>query len=63
MYIYSAKKHQKPPTMAKVRHKEYNLNDFLLFPPCIGKFVPENHPVRTVNVAQRNSAFTSHFLL
>ena len=31
-----------------------NQNDFLLFPPCIGEFVPENHPVRTVNAAQRN---------
>ncbi len=35
--------------MAKVQHKEYNQNDFLLFPPCIGDFIPENHPVRTVS--------------
>ncbi len=33
----------------KVQYKEYNQNDFLLFPPCIGDFIPENHPVRTVN--------------
>lgn len=40
--------------MAKVQHKEYNQNDFLLFPPCIGEFVPENHPVRTVNAILDN---------
>ena len=40
--------------MAKVQHKQYNQNDFLLFPPCIGEFVPENHPVRTVNAILDN---------
>ena len=48
------KKHQKLPTMAKVQYKEYNQNDFFLFPPCIGEFVPENHPVRTVNTILYN---------
>ena len=40
--------------MAKVQHKEYNQNDFLLFPSCIGEFVPENHPVRAVNAILDN---------
>lgn len=40
--------------MAKVQYKEYNQNDFFLFPPCIGEFVPENHPVRTVNTILDN---------
>ena len=40
--------------MAKVQYKEYNQNDFFLFPPCIGEFVPENHPVRTVNTILYN---------
>ena len=35
--------------MAKVVYKSYNQNDNLLFPACIGDFIPENHPVRTVN--------------
>ena len=30
--------------MTKIQYKDYNQNDFLLFPPCIGDFVPENHP-------------------
>ena len=35
--------------MTKVLYKSYTQNDFLLFPPCIGDFIPENHPVRIVN--------------
>lgn len=41
-------------TMTKIQYKDYNQNDFLLFPPCIGDFVPENHPVRTVNAILDN---------
>ena len=41
-------------TMAKIQYKDYNQNDFFLFPPCIGDFVPENHPVRTVNAVLDN---------
>ena len=40
--------------MTKIQYKDYNQNDFLLFPPCIGDFVPENHPVRTVNAILAN---------
>ena len=40
--------------MTKIQYKDYNQNDFLLFPPCIGDFVPENHPVRTVNAILDN---------
>ena len=35
--------------MTKVLYKSYTQNDSFLFPPCIGDFIPENHPVRTVN--------------
>ncbi len=35
--------------MAKIQYKDYNQNDFLLFPPCVGDFIPESHPVRTVS--------------
>lgn len=40
--------------MTKIQYKDYNQNDFLLFPPCIGDFVPGNHPVRTVNAILDN---------
>lgn len=40
--------------MTKVQYKDYNQNDYLLFPPCIGSFIPENHPVRTVNAILDN---------
>lgn len=40
--------------MTKVQYKAYNQNDYLLFPPCIGSFIPENHPVRTVNAILDN---------
>ncbi|MBR5564195.1 MAG: hypothetical protein IKW11_08235, partial [Bacteroidales bacterium] len=35
--------------MAKVTYKSYNQNDSLLFPHCIGDFIPENHPVRVLD--------------
>lgn len=34
---------------AKVTYKSYNQNELLLFPPCLGDLVPDNHPVRVVN--------------
>ncbi|MDY5407876.1 MAG: transposase, partial [Candidatus Cryptobacteroides sp.] len=40
--------------MTKVLYKSYTQNDSLLFPPCIGDFIPENHPVRTVNAILDN---------
>ena len=40
--------------MTKVLYKSYTQNDFLLFPPCIGDFIPENHPVRIVNAILDN---------
>ena len=40
--------------MANIQYKDYNQNDSLLFPPCIGDFIPENHPVRTVNAILDN---------
>lgn len=40
--------------MTKIQYIDHNQNDFLLFPPCIGDFVPENHPVRTVNAILDN---------
>lgn len=41
-------------TMTKVLYKWYTQNDYFLFPPCIGDFIPENHPVRTVNAILDN---------
>ena len=35
--------------MAKVAFKSYNPNDNLLFPPCLGDFLPKNHNVRVVS--------------
>ena len=35
--------------MAKVVYKSYNQNDSLLFPHCIGDFIPENDPVRVLD--------------
>ena len=35
--------------MAKVVYKSYNQNDTLLFPHCIGDFIPENDPVRVLD--------------
>lgn len=40
--------------MTKVLYKSYTQNDFLLFPPCIGDFIPENHPVRIMNAILDN---------
>ena len=34
-----------PTDMAKVVYKSYNQNDNLLFPHCIGDFIPGNDPV------------------
>ena len=41
-------------TMTKVLYKSYTQNDYFLFPPCIVDFIPENHPVRTVNAILDN---------
>ena len=38
-----------PTDMAKVVYKSYNQNDNLLFPHCIGDFIPENDPVRVLD--------------
>ena len=35
--------------MAKVTYKSYNQNDSLLFPHCIGDFIPENDQVRVLD--------------
>ena len=35
--------------MAKVVYKSYNPNDNLLLPPCLGDYLPQNHPVRIVS--------------
>ena len=35
--------------MAKVIHKSYNQNDFLLLPPSLGELIPLSHPVRIVS--------------
>lgn len=35
--------------MAKVVYKYYNPNDSLLLPPCLGDYLPENHPSRVVS--------------
>ncbi len=40
--------------MTKLQYKDYNLNDFLLSPPCIGDFVPENYLFCTVNAILDN---------
>ena len=38
-----------PTDMAKVVYKSYNQNDSLLFPHCIGGFIPKNDPVRVLD--------------
>ena len=38
-----------PTDMAKVTYKSCNQNDNLLFPHCIGDFIPENDPVRVLD--------------
>ena len=40
--------------MTKVVFKSYNQNDYLLFPPCLGDFIPENAPVRVLNAIVDN---------
>lgn len=35
--------------MAKVVFKTYNPNDDLLLPPCLGDYLPQNHPSRVVS--------------
>ena len=35
--------------MAKVVFKSYNPNDNLLLPPCLGDYLPKNHPARVVS--------------
>ena len=45
--------------MTMVLYKSYTQNDYFLFPPCVGDFIPENHPVRTVNAILDNFGFYS----
>lgn len=40
--------------MAKIMHKSYIQNDSLLFPPCLGEFIPNNDPVRVLNTIVDN---------
>ena len=40
--------------MTNVVFKSYNQNDYLLFPPCLGDFIPENAPVRVLNAIVDN---------
>jgi len=40
--------------MAKVVYKYYNPNDSLLLPPCLGDYLPENHPARVVSMIVDN---------
>ena len=35
--------------MVKVVFKSYNPNDNLLLPPCLGDYLPQNHPARVVS--------------
>ena len=35
-------------------HKSYIQNDSLLFPPCLGEFIPNNDPVRVLNTIVDN---------
>ena len=35
--------------MAKIVFKSYNPNDNLLLPPCLGDYLPQNHPARVVS--------------
>ena len=50
-YIRVAKsnKHKVYQAMAKVVFKSYNPNDNLLLPPCLGDYLPLNHPARVVS--------------
>ena len=34
--------------MAKIVFKSYNTNDNLLLPPCLGDYLPQNHPARYI---------------
>ena len=43
--------------MAKVIYKSYNQNDNLLFPYCIGDFIPENDPVRVLDAIVEHLEF------
>ena len=42
------------PHDGKTQYKDYNQNEFLLVPPCIGDIISENHPVRTANAILGN---------
>ena len=35
--------------MAKIVFKSYNPNDNLLLPPCLGDYLPQNHPARVIS--------------
>lgn len=35
--------------MAKIVFKSYNTNDNLLLPPCLGDYLPQNHPARVIS--------------
>lgn len=45
--------------MTKVIHKSYIQNDSLLFPPCLGDLIPENHQVRIVSAIIDNLDISS----
>jgi len=47
--IAKHKKNQLIKPMAKVTFKSYNPNDNLLFPPCLGDYLPKNHNARVVS--------------
>lgn len=51
LYLVVAKRKNKSlsTTMAKVVYKSYNPNDSLLLPPCLGDYLPKNHPSRVVS--------------
>lgn len=40
--------------MTKIIHKSYIQNDNLLFPNCLGEFIPKNDPVRVLNTIVDN---------
>ena len=46
--------------MEKVTYKSYSQNDSLLFPHCIGDFIPENDPVRVLDAIVEHLDICNH---
>ena len=54
LVVVKKTKHHFVMCSSKIVFKSYNQNDYLLFPPCLGDFIPENAPVRVLNAVVDN---------